>query len=119
MVASRELDLPYCTRVTRQRGKRFGTLAQDIGRTADPFVEKTIVAAARKFEADLLEFAVPEMAEKIRGEKNLKSAVTSVDKETLRKQLGGGSKGTRRLIPTKSTKTISRSRRDISTNISC
>ena len=117
MVASRELELPYYRGVTRQRGRGFG-VAQVIGRTAVPFVKKFIVPAARRVGADLLEYAVPEMAEVISGKKNLKSAVTSVGKKTLRKQLGGGSKRTRRFIPTKSTNINSRSRRDIFTNIS-
>ena len=114
MVASRELELPYYRGVTRQRGRGFGALAQVIGRTAVPFVKKFIVPAARRVGADLLEYAVPEMAEVISGKKNLKSAVTSVGKKTLRKQLGGGSKRTRRFIPTKSTNINSRSRRDFS-----
>ena len=118
MVASRELELPYYRGVTRQRGRGFGALAQVIGRTAVPFVKKFIVPAARRVGADLLEYAVPEMAEVISGKKNLKSAVTSVGKKTLRKQLGGGSKRTRKFIPTKSTNINSRSRRDIFTNIS-
>ena len=118
MVASRELELPYYRGVTRQRGRGFGALAQVIGRTAVPFVKKFIVPAARRVGADLLEYAVPEMAEVISGKKNLKAAVTSVGKKTLRKQLGGGSKITRRFIPTKSTNINSRSRRDIFTNIS-
>ena len=118
MVTSKELELPYYRGVTRQRGRGFGALAQVIGRTAVPFVKKFIVPAARRVGADLLEYAVPEMAEVISGKKNLKSAVTSVGKKTLRKQLGVGSKRTRRLIPTKSTNINSRSRRDILTNIS-
>ena len=88
MVASRELELPVYRGVTRQPGRGFGALAQVIGRTAVPFVKKFIVPAARRVGADLLEYAVPEMTEVISGKKNLKSAVTSVGKKTLRKQLG-------------------------------
>ena len=118
MVASRELELPYHKGVTRQRGRGFGALAQVIGRTAVPFVKKFIVPAARRVGADLLVFAVPEMAEVFSGKKNLKSAAASVGKKTLRKQLGGGSKRTRKFIPKKSTNINSRSRRDILTNSS-
>ena len=117
MVASRELELPYYRGVTRQRGRGFGALAQVIGRTAVPFFKKFIVPAARRV-GDLLEYAVPEMAEVISGKKNLKSAAASVGKKTLRRHLGGGSKRTRKFIPTKSTNINSRSRRDIFTNIS-
>ena len=69
MVASRELELPYYRGVTRQRGRGFGALAQVIGRTAVPFVTKFIVPAARRVGADLLEYAVSEMAEVISGKK--------------------------------------------------
>ena len=69
MVASRELELPYYRRVTRQRGRGFGALAQVIGRTAVPFVKKFIVPSAQRVGADLLEYALPEMAEVISGKK--------------------------------------------------
>ena len=85
MVATRELELPYYRGVARQRGRGFGALAQVIGRTAVPFVKKFFVPAARRVGADLLEYAVPEMAEVISGEKNLKSAAASVGKKTFRK----------------------------------
>ena len=56
MDASRELELPYYREVTRQRGRGFGALAQVIGRTAVPFVEKFIVPAARSVGTGLLEY---------------------------------------------------------------
>ena len=133
MVASRQLEIPYYRGVGRQRGRGFGALAQVIGRTAIPFLRKYIVPAAKRVGADLLEFAVPEIGEVISGRKNFKTAAKSVGKQTLRKQLGRGSSrrepaygrtvGSRkrtasRIIPTKSTKQSSRSRRDIFTNIS-
>ena len=116
MVASRQVEIPYYRGVGRQRGRGFGALAQVIGRTAIPFLQKYIVPAAKRVGADLLEFAVPEIAEVVSGRKNFKSAAKSVGKQTLRKQLGSGKQG--RVIPTKSTKQSSRSRRDIFTNIS-
>ena len=134
MVASRQVEIPYYRGVDRQRGRGFGALAQVIGRTAIPFLRKYIVPAAKSVGADLLEFAVPEIAEVVSGRKNLKTAAKSVGRQTLRKQLGEGSRrlkgavgvrqaGSRkrsasRVIPTKSTKQVSRSRRDIFTNIS-
>ena len=118
MVASRELELPYYRGVTRQRGRGFGALAQVIGRTAVPFVKKFIVPAARRVGADLLEYAVPEMAEVIIGKKKFKIGCNKCWQKDVEKQLGGGSKRTRRFIPTKSTNINSRSRRDIFTNIS-
>ena len=91
------------------------------------------VPAAKRVGADLLEFAVPEIAEVVRCRKNFKTAAKSVGRETLRKQLGSGSRkrkgaiGVRelsygrqasRVIPPKFAKQISRSRRDILTTIS-
>ena len=134
MVASREVEIPYYRGVGRQRGRVFGALAQVIGRTAIPFLRKYIVPAAKRVGADLLEFAVPKIAEVVSGRKNIKTAAKSVGRQTLRKQLGEGSRrgkgavgvrqgGSRkrsasRVIPTKSAKQISRSRRDIFANIS-
>ena len=127
MVASREVEIPYYRGVGRQRGRGFGALAQVIERTAIPFLRKYIVPAAKRVGADLLEFAVPEIAEVVSGRKNIKTAAKSVGRQTLRKQLGEGSRkgkgGSRkrsasRVIPTKSAKQTSRSRRDIFTNIS-
>ena len=120
MVASRQVKIPYYRGVGRQRGRGFDALAQVIGRTAIPVLQKYIVPAAKQVGADLLEFAVPEIAEVVSGRKNFKTAAKSVGKQTLKKQLGERSRKrtASRVIPTKSTKQISRSRRDIFTNIS-
>ena len=124
MVASRQVEIPYYRAVGRQRGWGFGALAQVIGRTAIPFLRKYVVPAAKRIGADLLEFAVPEIAEVVSGRKNFKTAAKSVGRQTLRKKLGEGShrqmRGSkqRKIIPTKSTKQSSWSRRDIFSNIS-
>ena len=121
MVASRQVEIPYYRGIGRQRGRGFGALAQVIGRTAIPFLRKYVVPAAKRIGADMLEFAAPEIGEVFSGRKSFKSAAKSVGKKTLRKQLGEGSRRSskqRRIIPTKSTKQSSRSRRDIFTNIS-
>ena len=134
MVASREVEIPFYRGVGRQRGRGFRALAQVIGRNAIPFLRNYIVPAAKRVGADVLEFAVPEIAEVVSGRKNFKTAAKSVGNQTLRKQLGEGShrrkgavsvrqagsrkQGSRRFIPTKSAKQTSRSRRDIFTNIS-
>ena len=136
MVASRQVEIPYYRCVGRQRERGFGALAQVIGRTAIPFLRKYVVPAANRIGADMLEFAVPEIAEVVSGRKNFKTAAKSVGKQTLRKQLGEGNprrKGAegekelaygkqagnkqRKIIPTKSTEQPRRSRRDIFTNI--
>ena len=86
MVASREVEIPFCRGVGRQRGRGFGALARVIGRTAIPFLRKYIVPASKRVGADLLEFAVPEIAEVVSGRKNFKTAAKSVGRQTLRKQ---------------------------------
>ena len=119
MVASREVELPYYRGVGRQRGRGFGALAQVIGRTAIPFLRKYIVPDARRIGADMLEFAVPEIADVVSGKKNIKSAAKNVGRQTLKKQLGGGARkrSASRFIPPKSTKRSSRSRKDIFSNV--
>ena len=124
MVASRQVEVPY------YRGVGWSTTWTGIwgtGRTAIPFLRNYIVPAAKRVGADLLDFAVPEIAEVASGRKNIKTAAKSVGRQTLRKQLGGGSRrrtagnsksSASRIIPTKTAKQISRSRRDIFTNIS-
>ena len=120
MVASRQVEIPFYRGVGRQRQRGFGALAQVIGRTAIPFLRKYIVPAAKRVDADLLEFAVPEIAEFVSGREIFKTAAKSVWRQTLRKQLGSGirKRSASRVIPTKSAKLISRSRRVICTNIS-
>ena len=97
MVASNTLEIPYYKGIGRQRGRGFGALAQVIGRTFIPFLTKYIVPAAKREGADLLEFAVPEVADVVSGKKNFKTAAKIVGRQTLRKQLGGGKR--KRSIP--------------------
>ena len=103
MVASRQVEIPYYRAVGRQRGRGFGALAQDIGSTAIPFLRKYVVPAAKRIDADILAFAVPEVAEVVSGGKNFKTASKSVGKKTLKKQLGEASRKrtASRVIPTK------------------
>ena len=61
--------------------------------------------------ANLLEFAMPEVASVVSGRKNFKFAATSVGRQTLRKQPGGAGEQ-KRSNPTKSLKQNSRSRRE-------
>ena len=127
MVAPREVEIPFYRGVGGQGGRGFGAFAQVIGRTAIPFLRKYIAPAAKRVGADLLESAVPGYAEVVNGTKNFKTAARSVGRQTLRKELGGGSRKKKgaigvwrasRVIPTKSAKEISRSWRAIFTNIS-
>ena len=120
MVASRQVEILFYRGIGRQRGRGFGALAQVIGRTAIPFLRKYIVPAAKRVGADFLEFAVPEIAVVVSGRKNFKTAAKSLGRQTLRKQLGSGSRKRieSRVNPTKSAKRISRWLRRIFTNIS-
>ena len=120
MVASRQIETPFYRGVGRQRERGFGALAQVIWKTAIPFLRKNVIPAAKRVGADLLEFAVPKIAEVVSGRKNIKTAAKSVRRQLLRKHLGSGSRkrSASRVIPSKSAKEISRSRRDIFTNIS-
>ena len=120
MVASKQIEIPFYRGVGRQHGRGFGALAQVNGRAAIPFLRKYVVSAAKRVGADLLEFAVPDIAEVVSGRKNIKTAAKSVGRQTLRKQLVSDSRkrSASRVIPTKSAKQISRSRRDLFTNIS-
>ena len=115
-----KIEIPFYRGVGRQRGRGFGALAQVIGRTAISFLRKYIVPAAKHVGADLLEFAVPEIAELVSGRKNIKTAAKKVGRQTLRKQFGSGSRkrSASTVIPAKSAKQNSRSRRDTLTNIS-
>ena len=76
--------------------------------------------AAERVGADSAKFAAPETAEVVSGRKKFKTAAKGVEIHTLRKQSGSGSRRTTasKVIPTKSAKQISRSRRDIFTIIS-
>ena len=74
------------------------------------FLEKNIFPSEKRVGVDLLEFAVPEVAEVVSGKKNFKTAAKSVGRQTLRKQLGRGKQ--KRTIPVKNLERSSRSRRD-------
>ena len=92
----------YHSYITRRYHCRYN--AQVIGGTAIPILRKYIVTAAESVGADVLEFAVPELAEVVSGRKSFKTAAKSVGRQTLRKQLGSGSRKrtASKAIPTKS-----------------
>ena len=76
-------------------------------------MRKHIVPAAKRVGADLLDFAMPEVNDAVKG-KNFNNASKSVGRQTLRKQLEGGKQ--KRSSPIKKLKGSSRSRRFIFTN---
>ena len=55
-------------------------------------MRKYFVAAAKRVGADLLDFAVTEIADVVSGRENFKTAAKNVERQTLRKQLVSGSK---------------------------
>ena len=120
MVASKQEEIPFYRGIGRQRGRIFCAIARVISRTAFPSLRNYIVPAANRVMVDLLEFALPEIADVVSGRKILKTAAKSVGRQTLRKQLRSGSKQTSvsKVAPTKSAKQSSRSRTDLSTSIS-
>ena len=120
MVASRQIEIRFYTGVGRQRGRGFGALAQVFGRTTIPVLRKYIVPAAKRVGSDLLDFAVPKIVQFVGGRTTFRTAAKSVGRQTLRKQLCSRSRkrSASRIIPTKSAKQNSRSRRDMFTNIS-
>ena len=63
----------------------------------------------------MLPFAALAIGEVISGMKSFKTAAKSVGRQTLKKQMGSGSKQ-RRILPTKSAKQSSWSRREFFTN---
>ena len=118
MVASRQVEIQFYVGIGRQRGHRFGALAQVNGRTAISFLLKCILLAAKRVGADLLEFAVPEIADVVSGRNNIKTAAKSVGRQTRRNQLGSSctKRSTSRFTPKYSAKQSNRSRRDFLTN---
>ena len=119
MVASRGVELPYYKGLGRQGGQGFGAPAQVIGRTAVPFLKKYVVPAARRIGADMLGFAVTEFIDVVSRNQNFKAAAKNVGRQTLKEQLGGGSRkrSASKVIQSKSKKRNSRSRRDLFTNV--
>ena len=123
MVAQKSADFPIFRGHARLRGRGSGALAQTLGRTAIPFIKKYIVPAAKRIGADLFEIAAPEIGEVVSGRKKLKTFAKDVGTKTVRKQLGGGKKKSKRKtartrsISRKSRSKNSRSRKDIFDNI--
>ena len=119
MVASRQVEIPFHRSIGRQKRRGFGALAQVKGRTENPLLHKSIVPAAKRVDADLLEFAVPKIAVVVSGRKNCRTSAQSVGRQTPRKWLGSGSrkKSASSVVQTKSANQTRRSPRDIYTNI--
>ena len=112
MVASRQVEIPFFRGIGRQRRRGFSALAQVVGRKAIPLLTEYIIAAAKRAGAVLMDFVLPETADVVSDGKKFKTAAKSVGSQTLRKQLGSGSRkmSTSKLTPVKSAKQTNRSR---------
>ena len=71
MVGSRQIENPFYRDIGRKRGREFSALVQVI-RIAIAFLREYIVPAAKRLGADLLVFALPEIAEVVGRRKNFK-----------------------------------------------
>ena len=80
MVAPRQVEILLYSGFGRQRGRRFGALAQVIERTGIPFLRENVVPAAKRVCADLMEFAAPETAEVVSDRTKFKAAAKNVRK---------------------------------------
>ena len=120
MLASRQVEIPFFRGIRRQRRWGFGALAKDIGKTAIPLMRNYIVPVAERVGADLINFALPVIADVVSDRKTFKTAAKGVGRQTLREQMGKDSKkrSASKVIPTKSAEQTSRSPRDIFTNTS-
>ena len=119
-IASKPVKIPFYRVIPRQRGWGFSELAQVIGKAATPFLRKGNFPLWKRLGADLMEFAVPEIADVVGGRKNFNTAAKSVERQTPRKQLGCGCKqwSASRVFPAKFAKQISQSWRDVFRNFS-
>ena len=94
-----------------------------LGELQSVFFKKYIVQAAKGIGANLFEIAAPEIGEVVSGRRKLKTFAKDVGTKTVRKQLGGGKKKSKRRtartrsISRKSRSKNSRSRKDIFDNI--
>ena len=112
MVSSKQVDILFHRGTGLQHLWGFGSLAHAAGRIVTPFLRKFIVPAAKCVGTDLLEFVAPEFAEVLGSRRIFKTATKSVWREIKTNQLSS-KKTSSSLIPTKSAKRSSRSRRDI------
>lgn len=84
--------LNYFRGVPRQRGRGLGALAGSIARTAFPIFRKYVLPVAKKIGRDVIESAIPEIDQVLKGNSSIKKAVKKTAKRTARKQIGGGRK---------------------------
>lgn len=103
-----QAQVPYFKGGNRQRGSGLGSLALAVGRSAIPVFKNVLLPAAKRFGRDLVESAIPEVADVLQGKKSLKQAARGSLKKSVRKQIGGGS--SKRNISKKRKRSRSKSR---------
>ena len=80
LVASIQAEILFDRSIRWQRGRGFGALAQNIERSANLLLREYIVPAAKRVGADMVEFAVREIAGIVSRWKNVETAAKSVGK---------------------------------------
>ena len=88
MVGSRKVEIPFFSGIGRQCGRGFGALAQVIGRTTIALLREYVIPAAKHVGADLLEFAVPEIADVVSGGKIFGDSCEERGKTNVEKTVG-------------------------------
>ena len=63
MVASKQTEISFYRGFGRHRGRAFATLAQVLGRTANPLLRKDFLPASKRVGAGFLDFVAPEIEE--------------------------------------------------------
>ena len=103
-----QVSLPHFSSYNRQQGSGIGALAAGIGRVAPPFVKNYLLLAVKNIGKDLQTQSVPEVLDVIAKRKSPRKAAKKVITKTIRKQIGGRGKQSRR---SKKRKTIINSKR--------
>ena len=82
--------MSYFRGVPRQLGRGLGAFAGTIARTTFPILRKYVLPVAKKLGRDVIESAIPELDQVIKGKASIKKAVKRTAKATAKKQFGGG-----------------------------
>ena len=77
--------MSYFRGVPRQRGRGLGAFAGTIARTTFPILRKYVLPVAKKLGRDVIESAIPELDQVIKGKASIKKAVKRTAKATAKK----------------------------------
>ena len=92
MVVSEEVEILFQKSFGWQSGMGFVALEQVLRRTATPILRQYVVQAAKRVGIDSLESAAPEVSEVVGGWRRSKAVAKGVGRQTLRWQIGSGSR---------------------------